>query len=282
MNALVPQLKARGVGAFVVLINEGGEPTCDYNKWPGISGPIVDIFEKFHRAVDIVVSGHTHRAYVCQIDGRLVTRGDKYRALVTATDVTLDSAARDIVSVKAENVIVANASLAMNTEQTALIEPYDKLVSPIANRPAGSVTQKLSCVPNDAGESALGDVIAVAQLARRRTRRTAARSSPSPIPAVSAPTSRRRRTARCPLAKCSRARSQAPSRRKVVITTKEQRASIGSPSRGSSFLRLDFKCMLPSLSATDKSNRTLKQIILRTPRRRRESSIIQSAATLSI
>lgn len=162
MNALVPQLKARGVGAFVVLINEGGEPTCDYNKWPGISGPIVDIFEKFHRAVDIVVSGHTHRAYVCQIDGRLVTRGDKYRALVTATDVTLDSAARDIVSVKAENVIVANASLAMNTEQTALIEPYDKLVSPIANRPAGSVTQKLSCVPNDAGECA-----------RRRHRRCA-------------------------------------------------------------------------------------------------------------
>ncbi len=37
--------------------------------------------------------------------------------------------------------------------------------APIANRPAGSVTQTLSRVPNEAGESALGDVIADAQLA---------------------------------------------------------------------------------------------------------------------
>ncbi|GLR86505.1 bifunctional metallophosphatase/5'-nucleotidase [Bradyrhizobium iriomotense] len=165
VNALVPQLKARGVEAIVVLIHEGGEPTGDYNECPGISGPIVDIVKKFDRAVDVVVSGHTHRAYVCQIDGRLVTSGDKYGTLVTAIDVTLDSATRDVVSAKAENVIVANASLAKDPEQTALIEAYDKLAAPIANRPAGSVTQTLSRVPNEAGESALGDVIADAQLA---------------------------------------------------------------------------------------------------------------------
>ncbi|MCP3471785.1 bifunctional metallophosphatase/5'-nucleotidase [Bradyrhizobium sp. CCGUVB1N3] len=165
VNALVPQLKARGVEAIVVLIHEGGEPTGDYNECPGISGPIVDIVKKFDRAVDVVVSGHTHRAYVCQIDGRLVTSGDKYGTLVTAIDITLDSTTRDIVSAKADNVIVANASLAKDPEQTALIEAYDKLASPIANRPAGSVTQTLSRVPNEAGESALGDVIADAQLA---------------------------------------------------------------------------------------------------------------------
>ncbi|MGY8668951.1 bifunctional metallophosphatase/5'-nucleotidase [Bradyrhizobium sp. UFLA05-109] len=168
VNALVPQLKARGVEAIVVLIHEGGEPTGDYNECPGISGPIVDIVKKFDRAVDVVVSGHTHRAYVCNIDGRLVTSGDKYGTLVTAIDVTLDSTTRDIVSAKAENVIVANASLAKDPDQTALIEAYDKLAAPIANRPAGAVTQTLSRVPNDAGESALGDVIADAQLAATR------------------------------------------------------------------------------------------------------------------
>jgi 5'-nucleotidase len=165
VNALVPQLKARGVEAIVVLIHEGGEPAGDYNECPGISGPIVDIVKKFDRAVDVVVSGHTHRAYVCDIDGRLVTSGDKYGTLVTAIDLKLDPATRDVVSAKAENVIVANASLARDSEQTALIEAYDKLAAPIANRPAGSVTQTLSRVPNEAGESALGDVIADAQLA---------------------------------------------------------------------------------------------------------------------
>lgn len=165
VNALVPQLKARGVEAIVVLIHQGGVPSGDYNECPDITGPIVDIVKKFDRAVDVVVSGHTHRAYVCQIDGRLVTSGDKYGTLVTAIDIKLDPATRDIVSARAENVIVANASLAKDPEQTALIDAYDKLSAPIANRPAGSVTQTLSRVPNDAGESALGDVIADAQLA---------------------------------------------------------------------------------------------------------------------
>ena len=168
VNALVPELRARGVEAIVVLIHEGGEPTGDYNECPGISGPIVDIVKKFDRAVDVVVSGHTHRAYVCDIDGRLVTSGDKFGTLVTAIDLKLDPATRDIVAARADNVIVANASLAKDSEQTALIEAYDKLAAPIANRPAGSLTATLSRVPNEAGESPLGDVIADAQLAASR------------------------------------------------------------------------------------------------------------------
>ena len=165
VNALVPELKARGVEAIVVLIHEGGQPTGDYNECPGISGPIVDIVKKFDRAVDVVVSGHTHQAYVCEIDGRLVTSGDKYGTIVTAIDVKLDPVSRDVVSAKASNTIVRTATLAKNPEQTALLESYDKVAAPIANRPAGSITETLSRVPNNAGESPLGDIIADAQLA---------------------------------------------------------------------------------------------------------------------
>ena len=43
VNALVPELKARGIEAIVVLIHEGGYPTGDYNECPAISGAIVDI-----------------------------------------------------------------------------------------------------------------------------------------------------------------------------------------------------------------------------------------------
>ncbi|KRR22762.1 multifunctional 2',3'-cyclic-nucleotide 2'-phosphodiesterase/5'-nucleotidase/3'-nucleotidase [Bradyrhizobium lablabi] len=165
VNALIPELKARGVEAIVVLIHEGGLPTGDYNDCPGISGPIVDIVRKFDKAVDVVVSGHTHRAYVCEIDGRLVTSGDKYGTLVTAIDLKLDPVTRDIVSASAGNNIVRTATLAKDAQQTALLESYDRLAAPIANRPAGSVTATLSRVPNAAGESPLGDIIADAQLA---------------------------------------------------------------------------------------------------------------------
>ena len=165
VNALVPELKARGVEAIVVLIHEGGYPTGDYNECPAISGAIVDIVKKFDRAVDIVITGHTHQPYVCEIDGRLVTSADKYGTLVTAIDVTLDTKSRDVVSAKADNVIVRSGSLSKDPEQTALIAAYDKLAAPIANRHAGSVTATLSRAPSDAGESALGDIIADAQLA---------------------------------------------------------------------------------------------------------------------
>ena len=164
VNALVPELKARGVEAIVVLIHEGGFPTGDNNECPGISGPIVDIVKKFDKAVDVVISGHTHQAYVCEIDGRLVTSGDKYGTLVTAIDVRLDPPTRDIISARADNVIVRTAVYARDPEQTALIASYDKVAAPIANRPAGSITDTLSRSPNDAGESVLGDIVADAQL----------------------------------------------------------------------------------------------------------------------
>jgi 5'-nucleotidase len=168
VNALVPELKARGVEAIVVLIHEGGFPTGDYNECPGISGPIVDIVKKFDRAVDVVISGHTHRAYVCDIDGRLVTSGDKFGTVVTAIDLKLDRATHEVVSARADNIIVRTGVYAKDPEQTALLEAYDKVAAPLANRPAGSITQTLSRAPNAAGESALGDIIADAQLAATR------------------------------------------------------------------------------------------------------------------
>ena len=164
VNALVPELRARGAEAIVVLIHEGGIPAGDYNECPGISGPIVDIVKKFDRAVDVVVSGHTHQAYVCEIDGRLVTSADKYGTVVTAIDLKLDPVTRDVFSARADNVIVRSNGFARDPQQTALLESYDRLAAPIASRPAGSVTETLSRTPNAAGESVLGDIVADAQL----------------------------------------------------------------------------------------------------------------------
>jgi 5'-nucleotidase len=164
VNALVPELKAKGVEAIVVLIHEGGRPTGDYNECPGISGAIVDIVKKFDRAVDVVISGHTHQAYVCEIDSRLVTSADKFGTLVTAIDLKLDPITRDVVSAKAGNTIV-RMSLAKDPGQTALIDSYEKVAAPIANRRAGTITATLSRVPDVTGESVLGDIVADAQLA---------------------------------------------------------------------------------------------------------------------
>jgi 5'-nucleotidase len=164
VNRLVPELKARGVEAIVVLIHEGGFPSGGPNECPAISGPIVDIVTKLDRAVDVVISGHTHQSYVCRIDGRLVTSGDKYGTLVTAIDVKLDRQTRDVVSANAENIVV-RTDLAKDPAQTKLIEDYARILGPLASRPAGSITATLSREPNAAGESVLGDIVADAHLA---------------------------------------------------------------------------------------------------------------------
>ena len=165
VNALVPELKMQGVEAIVVLIHEGGLPTGGINECPGISGPIVDIVKKFDKAVDVVISGHTHRAYTCAIDGRLVTSGDKYGTLVTTIDLKLDRTTRDITSAVANNVIV-HTSIPADPSQTALLAAYDRVAAPIAARPAGTITATLSRLPDmRTGESPLGSVIADAHLA---------------------------------------------------------------------------------------------------------------------
>ena len=167
VNELVPVLRKQGIEAIVVLIHEGGFATGDYNECPGISGPIVDIVKRLDKAVDLVVSGHTHRAYNCRIDGRLVTSADKYGTVVSAIDIEIDPKTRDITSAVADNVI-ARTSFAKDPRQTALIEQYEKLVVPLAKRVVGRIGAALPRNSNPAGESPLGQVIADAQLAATR------------------------------------------------------------------------------------------------------------------
>jgi 5'-nucleotidase len=165
VNALVPQLQAQGIQAIVVLIHEGGVPTGGYNECPGISGPIVDIVNKLDKAVDLVVSGHTHRAYNCRINGRLVTSADKYGTMVSEIDLTLDPASGDVIEARAENLIVRTEAYAKDAAQTKLIAAYEQLAAPLAQRVVGRLAAPLTRDANPAGESPLGRVVADAQLA---------------------------------------------------------------------------------------------------------------------
>lgn len=171
VNALIPQLKAHGVNAVVVLIHEGGVPTGNYTNCPGISGPIVDIVSRLDNAVDLVISGHTHQAYLCDLPnstGRAipVTSAGNYGRLVSEIDLTLNTATRDVISVNASNLIVDRTPGVVTPVDslTTLVSNYAALAAPIANQALGNITATITRSTNAAGESALGDVIADAQL----------------------------------------------------------------------------------------------------------------------
>ncbi|HEX8582663.1 MAG TPA: 5'-nucleotidase C-terminal domain-containing protein, partial [Acidimicrobiales bacterium] len=163
-NALVPVLKGMGVETIVVLLHEGGFPTGGYNSCPGISGPIVDIVNHFDDEIDAVISGHTHTAYNCVIDGRPVTSAASFGRIITDLDLTIDNATNEVVSVSAVNRIVTR-DVRPSTAVVKLVDRYRAIAAPLANRPIGSITANITRAQNAAGESALGDVIADAQLA---------------------------------------------------------------------------------------------------------------------
>src|SRR5215207_8732522 len=165
VNALVPQLKAKGIETIVVLIHEGGVQAAPapYNGCVGISGPIVDIVNNFDDEVDVVISGHTHQPYNCVIDGKIVTSAFSFGRLVTKVDLTIDRATGEVTTMAAENKIVTR-DVAKASLLTALIAKYNAIAAPLANRVIGSITADITRTNNAAGESALGDVIADGQL----------------------------------------------------------------------------------------------------------------------
>jgi 5'-nucleotidase len=164
VNALIPELKKKGIESIVVLIHEGGQPASfDYNGCAGVSGPIIDIVERFDDEVDVVISGHTHQPYNCTIDGKLVTSAFSFGRLVTKVDLTIDRKTGEVTSKIANNQIVSR-DVPKDPFITALIAKYSAIAAPLANRVIGSITADINRANNAALESALGDVIADAQL----------------------------------------------------------------------------------------------------------------------
>ena len=78
---------------------------------------IQSIVSKLDNAVDLVISGHTHEAYIFQLPnvaGRkiLVTSAASYGRLLTDIDVTIDTKTKKVKSVTARNILVDSTEAA--------------------------------------------------------------------------------------------------------------------------------------------------------------------------
>jgi 5'-nucleotidase len=190
-NALVPILRRQGVKAIVVLVHQGGTPAVQ--KWKDSNGvshdvtatydytcggggtlaadsAIVPIAKNLDPQIDMIISGHTHQPYVCNIPDpkgqqRLVTSASSFGRLFTETDLKFDRRTQDIVraSVKGTNMIVTR-DVPKAADETAIINTYKTLIAPIANKELGNITTDVTAKQNLAGESTLGDLIADAQV----------------------------------------------------------------------------------------------------------------------
>ena len=165
VNALVPMLQQDNIEAIVVLLHEGGfSDGGPSDCGTGLVGPIAEIVPLLDDAVDLVIAGHTNDEFVCEIDGKWVTMADTRGRLFTDIDVTLNRVTRDMTVLEINNLSNLQDGVTPDPTVTALIDKYDTLSAPLANTVIGTITTDITRTNNTAGESALGDIIADAQL----------------------------------------------------------------------------------------------------------------------
>jgi len=171
-NALVPQLKAAGANAIVLLIHQGGRLPETYAEQgcAGLSGDILPILDRLDPAITTVISGHTHQAYACELHKggatRLLTSAGKYGYLYSDVRLVFDPTTHRLVGEHAANVPVTGVSGA-DPKVAALVERYVAAARPAAERIVGHLPGALSKSGMER-ESPVADLIADAQLAATR------------------------------------------------------------------------------------------------------------------
>jgi len=183
-NRAVQRLKSRGVDTSVLVIHEGGfQTTAALNGCAGnlAGSAIADIASRLDPSIKVIVSAHTHAEYRCTITAggvtRLITSASSFGRILTDITLTVDDKTGELVQASAENVIVANA---LNTpgpgvvrqpdptkedpQVKGVVDQYVAASAPLANRVIGRIQGDLTRTGSPFGESALGDVIADAQL----------------------------------------------------------------------------------------------------------------------
>jgi 5'-nucleotidase len=173
-NALLPELRAQGIAATVLLVHEGGfqDEKGSYDSCSGLGGEILPVLRRLDPSFRVVITGHTHQAYDCVIDGRRVTSAASYGRIITAIDLTLDPTRAELVDVAAKNIPVTR-DLAPDPDAERLVASYEAMAAPVTQSVIGYQLGPFTRDPGTAGsascETPLGDLIADAQLAATRS-----------------------------------------------------------------------------------------------------------------
>ncbi|MBX6768137.1 MAG: bifunctional metallophosphatase/5'-nucleotidase [Actinomadura rubrobrunea] len=172
-NRAARELKRRGVRAMVLLVHEGdqtpsGQRPDDCGVTPGAGTRIARDADP---EIDVVLAGHTHQQYVCMVTDpagrpRLYSSGSSFGRVVTQVDFRVDRRTGDVVrsSLKGDNHVVTR-DVPPDPAIEKFVQTWKDRVSEVADKPIGRITADLTRAPSPAGETALGDVIADAQLA---------------------------------------------------------------------------------------------------------------------
>lgn len=170
VNRFIPEIKQAGVNSIVLLIHEGGSGVEAANdpsyECKGLKGPIIDITKRLDPAVDVVISAHSHQAYTCKIDGRLVVQARSYGSLLTEVHMKFDASRQHVIATSAFNHTIDQTHVIPDPEAKAWVDNINQMTSSVRERKIANLSHPLlRKTLKEAGDSVLGRVLADAALA---------------------------------------------------------------------------------------------------------------------
>ena len=194
VNRAADELRAKGVRAMVAVFHEGIEIRGDWNDTtcPGAVGPLLDIARRLAPEIKVVLSGHTHWGYRCEVDGRLLVQSTSYSRGISVVDVELDRSTRAMLPpVRSYNLPVLNhrtepavrdkivaatpepfrqalADAKEDPRIAAKVDAYAALAKPKAERVVARIGGPFTHSRSERTDTPNGRLIADAQLAATR------------------------------------------------------------------------------------------------------------------
>ncbi|MEW6048310.1 MAG: 5'-nucleotidase C-terminal domain-containing protein [Bacillota bacterium] len=161
VNHYVSELKQQGVETIVVLMHNGG----DGDRQGKVTGAVVPLVHAMDDEVDVVLTGHSHRCYQGLVGTKLVAQACSNGIAFADVDLMIDRAFKEVIAKKAEIVdaIPEAPGIAPDPTVQAMVRRFAEQVAPLVNRVVATAAERIAREQNEAGESALGNLIADAQ-----------------------------------------------------------------------------------------------------------------------
>lgn len=165
-NTEAARLTRAGVRAIVLNVHQGASTKGGYDECADVTGPMIDANATLSPAIDAIVTGHYHNAFVCTLDDpsgnpRPVVEAGNAGRLINEIDLELDPSTGEVLRdrTRAVNHPVTQ-DVAPDPRMQQLVDYWVDANDHTRGLPVARIAADVTSVHTKAGESALGNLIA--------------------------------------------------------------------------------------------------------------------------
>jgi 2',3'-cyclic-nucleotide 2'-phosphodiesterase / 3'-nucleotidase / 5'-nucleotidase len=157
INKYAKVLTNQGVKTIVVLAHDPGSSNTDGT---GATGKVVDMAKDIDSSVDVIYGAHDHKYLNTKVDGKILVQSWSYGTAFSDVDLTIDPTTGDVVAGNANVIDTLHSKITPDAKIKAELDGYQADIKPITGQVVGQAADAITNEANQAGESALGNLIA--------------------------------------------------------------------------------------------------------------------------